>query len=106
MKEQTRQIPFFTTRRLIARFTGKLNVAPWHAACCPGVMRAELVPQLRAEERTLRPEDRLAADQLLVTDSVREVLRAQLTDLTRANMQECSDCYLKGLRRQTNDRES
>ena len=52
-----------------------------------GVTPAELIPRLETEVEPLHSEDLLAAEELLVTNPVRGVLRAELTGLPHANMQ-------------------
>ena len=72
---------------IFARIEGDWCTPPQSAGLLPGVMRGELIPKLKAEVRPLRCEDLLAAEEIFVTNSVREVLRAELTDLPHANMQ-------------------
>jgi branched-chain amino acid aminotransferase len=68
-----------TSANIFAAFGGKVWTPPLSAGCLPGVTRALLleeirVPGIEAGEKTLRPEDLEAADEVFITSTTRELL--------------------------------
>jgi para-aminobenzoate synthetase/4-amino-4-deoxychorismate lyase len=65
---------------IFARIHGKWCTPPQGCGLLAGIMREELIRRLDSEERPLRTDDLLSAEELLVTNSVRGVLAAQLVE--------------------------
>ncbi|MDR5819244.1 aminodeoxychorismate synthase component I [Caballeronia sp. LZ043] len=63
---------------VFARFDGEWWTPPIHAGVLPGVMRAVLMEELGAAERTLKPADLDRAEALLVSNALRGALEATL----------------------------
>jgi para-aminobenzoate synthetase/4-amino-4-deoxychorismate lyase len=65
---------------IFAKIHGTWYTPPQECGLLAGVMREETIQRLSSEERTLSTGDLLRADELLVTNSVRGGLRAQLAE--------------------------
>lgn len=64
---------------VVARIGGALWTPPLEAGLLPGVFREHLLRRGEVRERTLRPEDLLAAEEVYLVNSVRRWQRAVLT---------------------------
>jgi len=73
---------------VFARINGTWNTPPQDSGLLAGIMREELIAKLKASIRPLHRHDLIDAEKLLVSNSIRGPLRAQLIDLPHANIQE------------------
>ncbi|HEX2187403.1 MAG TPA: chorismate-binding protein, partial [Longimicrobiaceae bacterium] len=69
-----------TLASVVARLDGALWTPPREAGLLPGVFRRHLLESGEIRERTLRPEDLRAAEELWLVNSVRRWRRAVLVD--------------------------
>jgi para-aminobenzoate synthetase/4-amino-4-deoxychorismate lyase len=73
---------------VFASINGTWQTPPQDSGLLAGIMREELITKLRASIRPLQRGDLIDADRLLVSNSVRGPLEAQLVELPHATIQE------------------
>ncbi len=76
---ERRELTETTLANLVLRCKGKLLTPPIDSGLLAGTMRAELLEQGRVEEQTLFMEDLFAAEELILVNSVRGWISAQVT---------------------------
>ncbi|NJD90768.1 MAG: aminodeoxychorismate synthase component I [Geobacter sp.] len=74
------ELPEGTYNNIVLNIGGRLVTPPLACGLLPGVLRSELIDQGSVVEQTVYPEDLLAADEILLVNSLRGIRRAVLAE--------------------------